>query len=93
MSAHPQPSPPGAIHGPHGPLAQVNGHMPMQAQPQKVLPISQKIAQLNEGVWLQIGMFLFSSFLSSSETYLSTYLHIYMSHVRSVPLIVSRFAE
>lgn len=58
MSAHPQPSPPGGIHGHHAPLTQVNGHVPMQGPAQKVVPISQKIAQLNEGVWLQIGMLL-----------------------------------
>lgn len=60
MSAHPQPSPPGGIHPHHGPLAahpQVNGHMPIQGQAQKGMPltIGQKISQLNEGVWLQIG--------------------------------------
>ncbi|KAK2788188.1 glucose repression mediator protein [Emmonsiellopsis sp. PD_33] len=60
MSAHPQPSPPGGIHPHHGPLAvhpQANGHAPPQGQPQKGIPttVSQKIALLNEGVWLQIG--------------------------------------
>ncbi|KAK2756777.1 glucose repression mediator protein [Arachnomyces sp. PD_36] len=63
MSAHPQPSPPGGIPPHHGhmpaahPQQQVNGHMPIQSQNQKGPPVStaQKIAQLNEGVWLQIG--------------------------------------
>lgn len=67
MSAHPQPSPPGGIQPhQHGHMAAhpqqqqqpVNGHMPMQSQNQKgpALSTAQKIAQLNEGVWLQIGM-------------------------------------
>lgn len=63
MSAHPQPSPPGGMRPHHGSLPnhpQVNGHMPIQAQGQKTLqgPISQQISQLNEGIWLQIGMFI-----------------------------------
>jgi hypothetical protein len=58
--AHPQPSPPGAVPPHHGHLAahpQVNGHMPMQSQGQKGPPLTtaQKIAQLNEQVWLSIG--------------------------------------
>lgn len=55
--AHPQPSPPGGVPQPHSHLAghpQVNGHIPMQSQSQK-LTTTQKIAALNEQVWLQIG--------------------------------------
>lgn len=60
--AHPQPSPPGGVPPHHGPLAahpQLNGHMPVQSAGQKAPPPSlttaQKIAALNEQVWLQIG--------------------------------------
>ena len=52
-----QPSPPGGLHPHHGPPgahAQMNGHMPMQAHP-KITP--QHMAQLNEAVWLQIGIY------------------------------------
>lgn len=63
MSSHPQPSPPGGMRPHHGALPnhpQVNGHMSIQPpQGQKALqgPISQQISQLNEGIWLQIGMY------------------------------------
>lgn len=58
--AHTQPSPTGGVTPHHGHLAahpQVNGHMPLQTQSQKGPPLStaQKIAALNEQVWLQIG--------------------------------------
>jgi hypothetical protein len=58
--AHTQPSPTGGVTPHHGHLAahpQVNGHIPMQSQGQKGPPMStaQKIAALNEQVWLQIG--------------------------------------
>lgn len=58
--AHPQPSPPGGVPPHHGPLAahpQMNGHLPVQSQGQKGPPptTAQKIAALNEQVWLQIG--------------------------------------
>lgn len=58
--AHPQPSPPGGVPPHHGPLTthpQVNGHIPVQSQAQKGPPLTtaQKIAALNEQVWLQIG--------------------------------------
>lgn len=52
-----QPSPPGGLHPHHGPPgahAQMNGHMPMQAHPKIT---SQHMTQLNEAVWLQIGMY------------------------------------
>jgi hypothetical protein len=57
--AHPQPSPPGGVPH-HGHLAahpQVNGHMPVSSQAPKGPPLTtaQKIAALNEQVWLQIG--------------------------------------
>ena len=56
--AHAQPSPTAAVA--HGHLAahpQVNGHFALQPQAQKtpVLSTAQKIAALNEQVWLQIG--------------------------------------
>lgn len=59
--AHTQPSPTGGVAPHHGHLAahpQVNGHMPLQAPAQKGPPLTtaQKIAALNEQVWLQIGM-------------------------------------
>lgn len=59
--AHPQPSPPGAVPAHHGHLAahpQVNGHLPLQSQGQKApqLTVAQRIAQLNEQVWIGIGM-------------------------------------
>ncbi|KNG81485.1 transcriptional corepressor Cyc8 [Aspergillus nomiae NRRL 13137] len=58
--AHTQPSPTGGVTPHHGHIAahpQVNGHMPLQSQGQKGPPMStaQKIAALNEQVWLQIG--------------------------------------
>ncbi|KAJ9366160.1 hypothetical protein DTO282E5_9153 [Paecilomyces variotii] len=58
--AHPQPSPPGAVPAHHGHLAahpQVNGHLPLQSQGQKApqLTVAQRIAQLNEQVWIGIG--------------------------------------
>ncbi|GES57040.1 putative transcriptional corepressor Cyc8 [Aspergillus terreus] len=58
--SHAQPSPTGAVTPHHGHIAahpQVNGHLPLQAQGQKGPPLStaQKIAALNEQVWLQIG--------------------------------------
>ncbi|OKL62309.1 hypothetical protein UA08_03039 [Talaromyces atroroseus] len=58
--AHPQPSPPGGVPPHHGPLAvhpQMNGHLSVQSQAQKGSPLTtaQKIAALNEQVWLQIG--------------------------------------
>ncbi|THC89743.1 hypothetical protein EYZ11_010808 [Aspergillus tanneri] len=58
--AHTQPSPTGGVTPHHGHLAahpQVNGHIQLQAQGQKGHPLStaQKIAALNEQVWLQIG--------------------------------------
>ncbi|RAK97179.1 putative transcriptional corepressor Cyc8 [Aspergillus ibericus CBS 121593] len=58
--AHTQPSPTGGVTPHHGHLAahpQVNGHLPLQSQSQKGPPLStaQKIAALNEQVWLQIG--------------------------------------
>ncbi|BDD59259.1 hypothetical protein MPDQ_000209 [Monascus purpureus] len=57
--SHTQPSPT-AVVAHHGHLAahpQVNGHLPLQPQAQKapVLTTAQKIAALNEQVWLQIG--------------------------------------
>lgn len=60
--SHTQPSPT-AVVAHHGHLAahpQVNGHLPLQPQAQKapVLTTAQKIAALNEQVWLQIGMWL-----------------------------------
>lgn len=50
MAPHHAPS--GSVH------AQVNGHAPPGAQPGQRPPIglTQTIAQLNESVWLQIGM-------------------------------------
>ena len=59
--AHPQPSPPGGVPPHHGPLAahpQLNGHIPVQSAGQKGPPLTtaQKIAALNEQVWLQIGI-------------------------------------
>lgn len=61
--AHTQPSPTGGVAPHHGHLAahpQVNGHMPLQSQGQKGPPLTtaQKIAALNEQVWLQIGTLL-----------------------------------
>lgn len=61
--AHTQPSPTGAVTPHHAHIAahaQVNGHIPLQSQGQKAPPLStaQKIAALNEQVWLQIGMCL-----------------------------------
>ncbi|OOF99621.1 hypothetical protein ASPCADRAFT_138287, partial [Aspergillus carbonarius ITEM 5010] len=58
--AHTQPSPTGGVTPHHGHIAahpQVNGHLPLQSQSQKGPPLStaQKIAALNEQVWLQIG--------------------------------------
>lgn len=62
--SHTQPSPTAAV-GPHHMAAahpaahpQVNGHIPaMPAQAQKGVPMTtaQKIATLNEQVWLSIG--------------------------------------
>lgn len=59
--AHTQPSPTGGVTPHHAHLAAhatVNGHIPLQSQAQKGPPLStaQKIAALNEQVWLQIGM-------------------------------------
>jgi hypothetical protein len=62
MSGHPQPSPSGAHHPHHGSLpahAQINGHIPVQS-PGKTTGLAQKIVQLNESVWLQIGELLLS---------------------------------
>lgn len=61
--AHTQPSPTGAVTPHHAHIAahaQVNGHIPLQSQGQKGPPLNtaQKIAALNEQVWLQIGMCL-----------------------------------
>ncbi|PYH91677.1 TPR-like protein [Aspergillus ellipticus CBS 707.79] len=58
--AHTQPSPTGGVTPHHGHLAahpQVNGHLPLQTPTQKGPPLNtaQKIAALNEQVWLQIG--------------------------------------
>ncbi|KAF9893767.1 glucose repression mediator protein [Aspergillus nanangensis] len=58
--SHTQPSPTGGVTPHHGHIAahpQVNGHIPMPAQGQKGPPLNtaQKIAALNEQVWLQIG--------------------------------------
>ncbi|KAL5003470.1 hypothetical protein BDV10DRAFT_200329 [Aspergillus recurvatus] len=56
--AHTQPSPTGGVTPHHGHLAAhpVNGHLPMQSPAQKPpLSTAQKIAALNEQVWLQIG--------------------------------------
>ncbi|KAI9368589.1 hypothetical protein BJX61DRAFT_537136 [Aspergillus egyptiacus] len=57
--AHAQPSPTGAMTPHHGHLAAhppVNGHLPLQSPAQKPPPsAAQKIAVLNEQVWLQIG--------------------------------------
>lgn len=58
--AHTQPSPTGGVtpHHPHlAAHAPVNGHIPLQSQAPKGPPLStaQKIAALNEQVWLQIG--------------------------------------
>ncbi|KAL4807416.1 hypothetical protein BDV18DRAFT_137631 [Aspergillus unguis] len=56
--AHAQPSPTGGVTPHHGHLAAhpVNGHLPMQSPAQKPPPsTAQKIASLNEQVWLQIG--------------------------------------
>lgn len=59
--AHTQPSPTGGVTPHHSHIAahpQVNGHLPLQqTQGQKGPPLStaQKIAALNEQVWLQIG--------------------------------------
>ncbi|PKY01407.1 putative transcriptional corepressor Cyc8 [Aspergillus campestris IBT 28561] len=58
--AHTQPSPTGGVTPHHGHLAahpQVNGHIALQASGQKAPPLNtaQKIAALNEQVWLQIG--------------------------------------
>lgn len=56
--AHTQPSPTGGVTPHHGHLAAhpVNGHMPLQSPAQKPPPsTAQKIAALNEQVWLQIG--------------------------------------
>ena len=62
--SHTQPSPTAGV-APHHPAAahmpahvQVNGHMPaIPAQTQKSVPLNtaQKIAALNEQVWLSIG--------------------------------------
>lgn len=62
--AHTQPSPTAAMVG-HGHLAahpQVNGHVHLQPQAQKapVVTTAQRIAALNEQVWLQIGMCRFT---------------------------------
>lgn len=59
--AHTQPSPTGGVTPHHAHLAAhapVNGHIQLQSQAQKGPPLStaQKIAALNEQVWLQIGM-------------------------------------
>ena len=51
-----QPSPPGVLHthhAPPGPHPQINGHLPIQSH-SKITP--QHMAQLNEVVWLQIGV-------------------------------------
>ena len=62
--SHTQPSPTaGVAHHPHmAAHPQVNGHMPAaipaQAPKGVSLTTAQKIAALNEQVWLQIGMFL-----------------------------------
>lgn len=56
--AHTQPSPTGGVTPHHGHIAthpQVNGHIQLQSQGQKGLNTAQKIAALNEQVWLQIG--------------------------------------
>ena len=66
--AHTQPSPTGGVtpHHPHlAAHAPVNGHIPLQSQAQKGPPLStaQKIAALNEQVWLQIGTFYYTRLL------------------------------
>ncbi|RMJ21650.1 Tetratricopeptide repeat protein [Aspergillus sp. HF37] len=58
--SHTQPSPTAAVTPGHAHLAihpQVNGHVTLQSQGQKVplFGTAQKIAALNEQVWLQIG--------------------------------------
>ena len=63
MMAHAQPSPTAAV-AHHGHLTahpQVNGHLALQPQTQKapILSTAQKIAALNEQVWLQIGWCIF----------------------------------
>lgn len=60
--AHTQPSPTGGVTPHHAHLAaaahpQVNGHLPLHSQSKpSPLGTAQKIAALNEQVWLQIGM-------------------------------------
>lgn len=63
--AHTQPSPTGRVTPHHAHLAaaahpQVNGHLPLQSQSKpSPLGTAQKIAALNEQVWLQIGAFYY----------------------------------
>jgi hypothetical protein len=78
--AHPQPSPPGGVppqhHGHLAAHAQVNGHIPVQSQGQKGphLNTAQKIATLNEQVWLQIGKYSRELSLSLSNRHANTNL-------------------
>ncbi|PGG96953.1 hypothetical protein AJ79_09395 [Helicocarpus griseus UAMH5409] len=92
MSAHPQPSPPGGMHSHHGALAahpQANGHVPIQGQAQKALPttLSQKIALLNEGVWLQIGHL--SELMGDLDGAMSAYEQALRHNQWSIPAMTS----
>lgn len=54
-----QPTPPNGLHPHHvppGAHSQINGHIPMH-QPPRATP--QHLSQLNEAVWISIGLFIY----------------------------------
>lgn len=59
MATHHQTSPSGALHPHHGPpptqLVQTNGHPPVPG-PARPATTAEYLAQLNEQMWVQIGM-------------------------------------
>ncbi|KAI1921605.1 glucose repression mediator protein [Ophidiomyces ophidiicola] len=88
MSGHPQRSPTGAVH-PHQPSLpqhpQVNGHMPIQGQAQSGPPLTtwQKILQVNEAIWLQLGNLC--EMMGNMDGAVDAYQHALRHNQYSVP--------
>ncbi|EER25484.1 hypothetical protein D8B26_000215 [Coccidioides posadasii str. Silveira] len=88
MSAHPQRSPTGAVHPHQTPLPphpQVNGHLPIQAQGQSGPPLTtwQKILQVNEAIWLQLGNLC--EMMGNLDGAIDAYQHALRHNQYSVP--------
>ncbi|WEW57055.1 glucose repression mediator protein [Emydomyces testavorans] len=88
MSAHSQRSPTGAVHSHQTalpPHPQVNGHMPIQPQPQGGPPLTtwQKILQVNEAIWLQLGNLC--EMMGNLDGALDAYQHALRHNQYSVP--------